>query len=184
MEIQEVLVRQDYRIIVEGMDGGGKTTLIERLQEKFHNLEYIRNPKGPDQDFDVWWPEQLDRGKSPIVPIHDRFFYSEIVYGPTLRGHITANDNLVQNSLWFLRSHAFLIYARPHSDTLREGFKNRKQMEGVEEQFTKLLEAYDTLMALEASWYKDRFLRYDWVNPGSFHEVENTVERYMLGELE
>ena len=177
-------MRQDYRIIVEGPDGGGKTNLIEWLQGRFHNFEVIRNELGPEQDFDTWWPEQLDREKSQIIPVHDRFFYSELIYGPLIRGHLKPPEVLVNNVLWFLRSHSLLIYCRPHSETLEAGRKQLPQMEGVELHYENLLEGYDILMAQKLGWYKDRFIRHDWVNPQSLKDVEKLVERYMLGELE
>ncbi len=170
--------RQVKRIIVEGVDGSGKTTLIGYLRDQFHNLELIRNDLGPKQDFIVWWPEQLEREKSAVVPIHDRFFYSELVYGPVLRGKLAVPWEMVTNISWFLRASAFLIYARPPIDSIRKASKVNEQMEGVHDNLLKLLELYDQLMLAEMAWYQSRFICWDWTK-GNPKEVEAAVERYL-----
>jgi len=173
--------RQELRIIVEGMDGSGKTTLITKLMEQFPQLELIRNDQGPEQSFETWWPQNLEREQSDRIPIHDRFFYSELVYGPVLRGHINADSNLVNNVLWFLRMSALLIYARPTTDQLRKGIKVQKQMEGVEDRFTELLGLYDQLMSAELNWYGARFIHYKW-DMDEFPLLE-TVSGYLNGDI-
>jgi thymidylate kinase len=174
------LARQELRIIVEGMDGSGKSRLIQSLMDEFPELELIRNDLGPEQSFDYWWGLQLDREMSSRIPIHDRFFYSELVYGPILRGKINAHPNMVSNALWFLRLSAMLIYARPTTDRLRQGIKVEAQMEGVEDRFTDLLGLYDELMSAEMPWYSQRFIHYTWENSS---EVTEHVSRYLNGEL-
>lgn len=175
------MTRQVTRIIVEGMDGSGKTTLINSLMKDFPQLELVRNQHGPEQKFETWWPEQLDREESDRIPIHDRFFYSELVYGPILRGRINADPNLINNVLWFLRSSALLIYARPSVDNLRKGIKKEKQMEGVEDRFTDLIELYDQVMSSELNWYGNRFIHYSW-DPNQTELLE-TVVGYLNGDI-
>lgn len=178
------MVRQSRHIIIEGMDGSGKSTLIEHLMMTVPNLELVRNAKGPDQDLDVWWPEQLDRQDDGFVPLHDRFFYSELVYGPILRGSIKASPTLVRNALWFLRTSALLIYARPRVDKLAVGVLDKPQMVGVLEHFNDLLELYDRTMMDEQSWYGRRFYRYDWQVPGAQEAVRKLVLGYLAGNLD
>jgi thymidylate kinase len=171
-------LRNYKRVIVEGMDGGGKTTLIEHLMEKSGPFELIVNTLGPEQDFNIWWPRQFDR-RDPIAALHDRFFYSELVYGPILRGSITADATLISNGLWFLRTSALLIYARPHSETLRRFINKRPQMEGVKSHFDELLKLYDELMAAEKTWYGDRFIHFDWTKGGAEEKVTDQVNEYL-----
>src|SRR6185503_18246644 len=152
------------------MDGSGKTTLIDRLRYDFDELVLVRNPLDDKQDFVTWWPQELDREPSKIVPIHDRFFYSEIVYGPVIRGKINAPQALVDNAALFLRHTALLIYARPHSDIIRQIVMDddRVDMDGVKEHFDDLLGLYDNVMAVEKEWFKKRFVRYDWNNENDY----------------
>ena len=175
------MARQELRIIVEGMDGSGKTTLITKLMEGFPQLQLVRNELGPEQSFDYWWGLQLDREMSSTVPIHDRFFYSELVYGPILRGHINAHPNMVTNALWFLRMSALLIYARPTTDQLREGIKIEKQMEGVQDRFEDLLGLYDQVMSAEMPWYGKRFIHYRW--DLDEYALLETVAGYLNGDI-
>ena len=176
-------IRQEHRIIVEGMDGSGKTTLIDRLRYDFDELVLVRNPLDDKQDFTTWWPQEMDREPSKIIPIHDRFFYSEIVYGPVLRQRINAPQALVDNVAIFLRLTALLIYARPNSSIILDAVKNNEHMDGVKEKGQELLELYDNVMMVELQWYKDRFIRYDWNNPESYPQVEDTVRTYLNGKL-
>lgn len=169
--------RQPHRIIVEGMDGSGKTTLVKHLAHQFPQLEVVTRPK--DVHFDIWWPSELDRLDTAPVPIYDRFFYSELVYGPIIRGKINANMELVNGVAWFMRSTAMLIYARPHSSSIRTAINEHPQMPGVIRHFEQLLEAYDSLMATEMQWYVDRFYHYDW-NSEHSNQVIAAVERYLV----
>jgi thymidylate kinase len=176
------LGRQTLRIIIEGMDGAGKTTLASALIDRISDMTLIP-PAGPTTNLTIWWPEQLDRPSDFVVPVHDRFVYSELVYGPVLRGRLSVDVNLVNNALWFLRMSAFLIYARPPVQTLKYGFGKQQQMKGVHENFDALLEAYDQQMLQEQSWYKERFTQYSWQREGEIDRIEMLVRNYLGGAV-
>lgn len=163
------------------MDGAGKSYLIDYLVKQFPSVSFdiIVNTKGPDQNFDQWWPEQLERLKSPVVPLHDRFFYSELVYGPTLRGTIEASPNVISNVTWFLRSTALLIYARPPVDSIRAQIFARPQMDGVHTHFQELLELYDHIMSEEKNWYGPRFIHYTGGNGAELERIHYLVGIYL-----
>lgn len=175
--------RQDYRIIVEGTDGSGKTSLVQRLMRDFPDLILVRNPLDDKQDFGAWWPQELDRQKSAAVPIHDRFFYSELVYGPIIRKKINAPQALIDNVALFLRHTSFLVYARPHSDIIRLGIQQLEQMDGVKENFDDILGLYDQIMNVERQWFKDRFFQFDWNTDGHYFSLVQTLKEYLSGEL-
>lgn len=178
------MARQVHRIIVEGMDGSGKTTLVKNLNATFPNLEIIVNEKHGKQDFNTWWPKVLEQEQKGFTPLHDRFFYSELIYGPIIRGRINAESILISNVMWFLRAGSLLIYARPDSDRLRESSQANPQMEGVHDKFNELLELYDQLMAQEKEWFKNRFIHYVWHRPSEFEHVTELVRAYLNGGLE
>jgi thymidylate kinase len=163
------------------MDGSGKTTLINSLMKDFPQLELVRNDLGPEQDFDTWWPQQMDREQSDTIPIHDRFFYSELIYGPVIRGKINANPDMIQTMAWFLRLSGLLIYARPTTDQLRQGIKVQEQMEGVHDRFTELLELYDSVMSAEMNWYSNRFIHYTWEMDE--YQFKEHVSGYLSGDI-
>lgn len=169
------------RIIVEGMDSTGKSTLIEQLKSEFHFLAVITNQLGPEQDFDSWWPFILTSEQGPSrIPIHDRFFYSELVYGYHLRGYVKASQYTQTYVAQFLRAEAFLIYARPSDEAIRATLENKPQMEGVIARHERLLEAYDDLMLSEQQYYGDRFLYYDWEDPSAKARIIQAVEGYLF----
>lgn len=176
--------RARHRVIIEGVDGSGKTVLINRLLREVPNLEMVRNEKQDIQNFSEWWPSIVDREDNGNMIIHDRFFYSELVYGPVIRGKIseTASDVLIHNILWFLRSTAFLVYARPHSSSIKHSVLVEDQMKGVHEHLDRLIEGYDVLMQGEKTWYPHRFFHYDWTDPTAYDRLVSELEEYRKTE--
>jgi hypothetical protein len=164
------------RIIVEGADGTGKTTLIEFLMSQFHFLRLVINPLGPEQNFNHWWPAEMHRREPPLIPIYDRFYYSELVYGPALRGYVNASSGIVHEVGDELRLSALLIYCKTESPVLT----SNEQMEGVYDNHVKIERAYEQLMSVERNFYPaGRFYVYDWTEPNALHRVEALVERYL-----
>lgn len=73
------------KIIIEGIDGSGKTTLAHTLAQSC-NTKYIHhsNPKSPSEFNDMLkMYKQECSGKSSII--FDRAWYSEMAYGPVMR---------------------------------------------------------------------------------------------------
>lgn len=145
-------------IIVEGMDGTGKTTLVQQLA---HRLE-VKPRKfvgslGPSDD-DYRW-DLVNRTKLEIAELettfakggsikrlYDRFpLISEAIYGPVLR-----DRNYFGGLYYPLRSRLLalktvIIYCRPNREVIQANVHQSPQMSGVSEHFSKLLDAYDKL---------------------------------------
>lgn len=170
------------RIILEGMDSSGKTTLIKTITDNFHFLVPVVNELGPEQDFNAWlslqiWDSGLD---APHVPIHDRFFYSEIVYGQVLRHSVNIDRHIRVTVAEHLRQNAFLIYCRPSTHMMWKTLNNNVQMKGVQDNFAALLGDYDLTMTEEQQLYgDDRFVRYDWTGD-SIVGLLNQLDHYLL----
>lgn len=176
------------RIIVEGPDNSGKTTLISKLcNTMIGKILYgpVVNTAGPNADFDKFWLEQLPVSGVPfgLMPIHDRFFYSELVYGPVIRGSIRGKGSTLLKVLNELRYDALLIYARPPLHVMTDTLGDREQMAGVRERMVDLVEEYDGVMTQELPHYGARFLPYDFTNLEAAEAVSKTVRRYLDGEL-
>ena len=169
------------RVIVEGVDGSGKSTLIENLISEFHFLTPVVNSAGPEQDFNSWWPEVLSKEYDGLVPIHDRFYYSELVYGPILRGKLLGDKKIHIEVRYKLRREAFLIYCRPTLKSILQESQVNEQMEGVSTHLVGLLEGYDKLMQMQPVYYDHRFIVYDWHYKSDFNTVVRRLEEYLLG---
>lgn len=130
-------------IVIEGFDGAGKTTLIQRLQL---DLPYhlILRTSGPPPDSESLYRalgvfEKVSTYSGLILT--DRHpEISESIYGPTLRG----SSFLVQPPQ--LNNTTGLVYCRP---TINETFfrnLGKGHIDGVTEKTRDLIFAYDRFM--------------------------------------
>lgn len=65
-------------ILLEGVDGSGKTTLYRELQKEF-NYNFIKGLPRDDNGHYLWWKKKIE---SPYIYFIDRGFISEWVYRP------------------------------------------------------------------------------------------------------
>lgn len=157
----------ERRIIVEGPDGAGKTTLIKEIVERYGGrVEPIAGFKnqGYWTDYDQWLDYHLAQ-ENPPVSVHDRFFYSELVYAKALRGgKLALTPQRVANVKAHLRDHAFLIYCWLDYSMLVEQASKEEQMEGVIENLRAIYKGYSDLMGEEAGRYyvHSRYIAYNW----------------------
>lgn len=86
------------KLIVEGPDGSGKTTVIERLGFTRRHLKSLRGGLG-GSTAEGWGGTDLapiayirQLIESPDETAFDRFYLSELVYGPILRGQAAIRD--------------------------------------------------------------------------------------------
>ena len=76
--------------IVEGPDGAGKTTLVEKLIKSNPNAIklHFSKPATIEEAFNYWrvYYNSLRATEKSPVTIFDRSWYSDMVYGPIMRG--------------------------------------------------------------------------------------------------
>jgi thymidylate kinase len=172
------------RIIVEGSDGSGKTTIVNLLAKNYNLLpvqsfKYSTIFQSFDEGFEAWLDEELNKTYLR-TPVHDRFFYSEMVYGPVLRSKVAVKPEKLRSVMKALSDEAFLIYCRPPFGTVEENIKKTSQMKGVVGNARSIYNAYDNLMNEIYKAYEQRgaFIPYDYTMlPPGF--VMSTVERYL-----
>lgn len=144
-------------IIVEGMDGTGKTTLVQQLA---HRLE-VKPGKfvgslGPSDDYrlalvnrtisEITELEIASAEGRPINRLYDRFpLISEAIYGPILRGRNCFGVRYYPLRRRLLALKTMIIYCRPNREVIQANIQQAPQMSGVLEHFGELLNAYDKL---------------------------------------
>lgn len=145
-------------IIVEGPDGSGKTTLIEKLQ---HELKLPLHGRFCNSDGTVTDNEKSPRsilfdlamediGSLSTQPpcIYDRHpMISEYVYGPIIRGELPEGfeTNEARRALFTLANHTLLIICRPPLRALVSSVTAEKQMLGVLDNILPIRAGYDLI---------------------------------------
>lgn len=174
-------------IVVEGLDATGKTTLVKHLSEKFpdlvvhhsignkHDVKQIHDQAissiMTDTPFDLW-----DRAR----------FISEYVYNPILQNRPTAFDMpewLSMLARWVEKPQLVIFCQRP-LHKVREVLHNEEQLEGVEDNITKLYQAYALFMRMilflfSVSPADSGIVWYDYEFPGDLGRVEIVVDEYL-----
>src|SRR5690606_1150211 len=144
-------------IIVEGMDGTGKTTLVQQLayRLKVEPRKFVGS-LGPSDDYRLVLVKRtkseiselessLSKGET-VKRLYDRFpLISEAVYGTVLRGHNCFGGLYYPLRRRLLALKAVIIYCRPGTDVIQANVQKAPQMSGVLEHFGELLYAYDKL---------------------------------------
>lgn len=73
-------------VIVEGPDGSGKSTLVERLSDEAPEGTHIRHWGPVDDPMREYTDEILTSARTHDNALYDRFWPSEYAYGTVLRG--------------------------------------------------------------------------------------------------
>lgn len=137
-------------IIVEGPDGSGKTTLIDKLSSALRMPLHKRasdSIKGPElSTLDVWVNTDVNLMHRAAPSIYDRHpLVSEPIYGPVCRGKVPG----MFNQDWWVKTmttrtahYALLVMCLPPLDVCQEGMSSGPQMAGVEANYVNLYHSY------------------------------------------
>lgn len=174
-------------IIVEGPDGGGKTTLIQRIQEDF-GIEL--GPKasdsldGPVDNLPKWVDRDLfNWGYSPLR-VYDRHpLISEPIYGTIVRGFIDEKftTQWLRNRLNLLRSMSLLIWCiPPYVEVSGNVFTDEQiQMKGVSDNIQEIWMLY----SMHASMWTGPGIVYDYTQQNRAPrdtQLANLIRRHVI----
>lgn len=147
-------------IIIEGMDGSGKTSLAQKLSFRLGNVPIKRfvTSDGPT-NYDLLVKRakialmdlhsQVTQNRRPVV-IYDRFpLISEAVYGSILRGRNSFGDEWTSLIDLLLALDPIIVYCRPRIDLILQNIRETadNQMDGVVSKALELINAYDELIS-------------------------------------
>ena len=146
-------------LIIEGPDGAGKTTLAKKLSEdlgidlsKYSRLtqeernKLSRAGSVKPRVYGALGVAVAGR-KDPVI--HDRMFFSELVYGQVLRGSSVFSFQEERMVLDILHAMGVpVIFCLPPVRDVYDNLGANEQMEGVRENIDKIYKGYEALAGL------------------------------------
>jgi len=157
-------------IVVEGVDGAGKTTLIQNFRQQAKQLCWLFARSGPPRgSVDLYMTIQiLARGSQYEIPlIADRHpLISEPIYGPITRGKSYIEEAYSRDRALdaIANTASRIIYCKPDLEVAQKASRRERQMDGVHEHYWALYQAYDQSMeSLRRLGVK--VVDYDWTSP-------------------
>lgn len=158
-------------LIIEGPDNSGKTTLAKQIAA-FYDTEYVASI-GPRADYD-WWITQLKLPPAQLISqVRDRFFFSELVYGPLLRGKLRVNQQQIEVVQSMIQATDPLIITCEFVPDQMQ-FDSREQLTT----FGNQIEINENFHALNFSNYWH--IHYDWRDPVSVVTTLAAIDQWWM----
>ena len=163
-------------IIVEGPDGCGKTTLLEKLR---HDLKLNLRPRFADSITGPY-PDVFDRVAADFASgverdhLYDRHpSISEVIYGQVLRGGYDPrfSDPVIDLGL---DHEPLIIICAPDYRTALDNVMSSDQMSGVAEKFNQIWEGYSAFV----HFYPGNILMWDYEKM-DYSTIVRKVEEYL-----
>jgi hypothetical protein len=156
-------------ILLEGPDGGGKTTLAKKLSVDLSLPMHKRasdSITGPVVDLYAWTVDDITTWHKQELALYDRHpLTSEHIYGPSVRGRVRPGFEMTNPDIAYmrryLRKHALIIVCLPPLGVVRENVASEiEQMPGVVENIDHIYQCYRMMLHL---WPLDcHIARYDY----------------------
>jgi hypothetical protein len=155
-------------IVVEGVDGAGKSTLIANLRAVSDRYFWILRASGPpssaqEVELAIDKIDELGNGAPSLNWVFDRHpLISEPIYGRVLRGksHLDGMASKVYRER--IASINKIIYCRPPFKTVLDGVQIENQLAGVHERIRELYDAYDEAIDFMRIHLRVPIITYDW----------------------
>lgn len=146
-------------VILEGPDGGGKTTLIRHFLQKGmrQHPRASHSTGGPVPALDTWVTNHSNPGTGWVFDRHP--LISEPIYGPICRGKVPGQFNdlrWVEEETRRCAADNVLVLCLPPQAIARENAGKDGQMVGVLDHYDEIYNAYLRL------WWPGVIIRYDY----------------------
>lgn len=173
-------------IVLEGPDGGGKSTLLTHLQKTFPHIathaRFSSSVGGPIDALDTAVASDMQRwaNRQMAPQFYDRHpFISEFIYGPIIRGEIKdglGRIELMTHRARFYRD-ALVILCLPDAFTIETNLNNDmdNQMDGVLSHIGEIYNAYHKLHRD----YNGNLVWYDY-NAHTTEYIDKMVDSYFM----
>jgi len=166
-------------IIIEGCDNTGKTTLKERILKvksgAVSGPKQTRPPEDPQAYMERLWEILMKPNTDGMV--FDRFYFSELVYGPLFRGKVsfTPTERVLIEKM--LKKHnPLIIYCHRAPERIIERIYEREQLHGLEEKIPKIIERYNEIFL---PWAEAGYVTvYDIDNPLTAITTWKEIDKY------
>lgn len=143
-------------IIVEGPDGGGKTTLIKQILNQYPSLK--RAPRasegvaGPVSDLFDWTSRDVNSWDIRPLSVYDRHpVISEYIYGPIIRESLDERFHTSGLRRRVSRT-ALVIVCLPPLEVVRASVSDERDMPGVATHIDAIWHLYASLRACWPGW--------------------------------
>ena len=176
-------------IVLEGPDGGGKTTLLETLTKRYPQIPVAprasSSVEGPVKNLFEWATQDVSIWPLRPYSIYDRHpLISEYVYGNSVRkkpgeGFTTQKAATLRQLVY---RQALVIFCLPPLKVVRENVQANapEQMAGVVENITKIYQMY----AFLARTWPGRAYIYNYTDKLSLPRILSEIELELMGEPE
>lgn len=163
-------------IIVDGIDGAGKTTLCKMLKDHGIVEEILPSPRVPAKGNAERMKYETDRylrvyANNNQVAV-DRYLFSEMVYGPVLRGKsaFTRQEYLTKMLELFLDK-SIVVFCMPDKLNFKPG-ENPEVIKNAE----RLKELYQCYIQDAFFTFRDRTYVYKWDEPNAFKKLRKFIK--------
>lgn len=167
-------------IIVEGPDGAGKTTLIEKLSGELNlsiAMKVVDHNTNATTDLVKWVDHNLDQGLTPTLYDRHRLI-SEPIYGPVIRGALEKGFDdfawLHTRQIQFRELKPLVIWCLPPLDVVMHNIAGDEMNEAVAAHIQLIYWLYWN----EAAKWKSMSMRWDYT-VDSFLGLKLSIQHWM-----